>query len=101
MYVTDETAECCGRWYSRGVGTAGGERCFGFQQPLKWRPSGSGKLISKKALQEEQRREWQRWRERRAREKAERRQAREAAKIQQQFPLFAGEFVAELSARSR
>jgi hypothetical protein len=101
MYVTDETAECCGRWYPRGVGTAGWERCFGCKQPLQWRASGPGKLISKKALQEQQRAEWRRRRERREREKAERRTAREAAKMQQRFPLFADEFIAGLSTRSR
>jgi hypothetical protein len=96
MYVTDETAECCGRWYSRSVGTTGWERCFECKQPLQWRASGPGKLISKKELQEEQRREWKRRRERREQEKAERRRAREAAKIQRNFPLFADEFIASL-----
>ena len=100
MYVTDETAECCGRWYSRSVGTAGWSQCFGCKQPLKWRSVGIGKLISKKELQEQQRAGWRRRRERREREKAEWRQAHEATKIQQRFRLFADELFASFDDRS-
>ena len=93
MYVTDLTAECCNRWYSKGVGVAGWTVCHGCKQPLSYRPIGTGVLISRKELREQPRRDSRRRRDHKQREKAFRRAAREAAVIRERFPLFAEQFI--------
>jgi hypothetical protein len=98
---TDETAECWGRWYSRSIGTSGWTNCHAWKQPLKWKPSQPGKLISKQALREMERAEFRRRGERREREKAEHRHAKQAAAIRERCPLFAEQLIEALSARNK
>ncbi len=96
MYITEEYAECCIRWYSRTVGRASWTHCFDCKQPLVWKPIGQGKRITKEELREQQFADWRRRRESRAAEKAERRHGRQVAAIHEHFPLFADEFIAAL-----
>ena len=75
--------------------------CHACKQPLKWRPSQPGKVISKQTLREMERADFRRRRERREREKAAHRHAKQAAAIRERYPLLAEELIAALSARNK
>jgi len=100
MYVTEETATCCNRWYSRTVGRAGWTKCHDCKQPLFYQATRPGKLISPDELRERQRNDSRRRRELKEREKtaarearAEQRAARQAQEVRDRYPLFAEEFL--------